>query len=336
MLFFINLRTLQLTSKPNIGYPDLGLVLQCIRRSVVHGRCWTMPQLLLFSDPGRRETAPFRSQLLKWVGNKQRFAHEIVSYFPTLFATYYEPFLGSGAVLATLAPQRAVASDAFGPLMEIWQSLKTDPERLKGWYAERWQRTLSKGREEVYDGVRAAYNASPNGADLVYLCRSCYGGVVRFRRADGAMSTPCGAHIPIAPSSFARRADEWRRRCGHADFVHAGYAEMMGQVTEGDLVYCDPPYVDCQAILYGAQEFSLRGLLHEIARCKARGGRVALSIDGTKRSGDRICDVPLPDGLFETEISVNCGRSMLRRFQMPGRTLEGEVVADRLLLTYRP
>jgi len=61
---------------------------------------------------------------------------------------------------------------------------------------------------------------------------------------------------------------------------------------------------------------------------------VALSIDGTKRSGDLICRVPIPDGLFEREALVNCGRSMLRRFQMGGQSLESEVVADRLLLTY--
>jgi DNA adenine methylase len=71
-----------------------------------------------------------------------------------------------------------------------------------------------------------------------------------------------------------------------------------------------------------------------IAQCKARGVFVALSIDGTKRSGDKICDVPIPEKLFETEAMVNCGRSMLRRFQMSGQTLENETVADRLLLTY--
>ena len=60
---------------------------------------------------------------------------------------------------------------------------------------------------------------------------------------------------------------------------------------------------------------------------------VALSIDGTKRSGDLICDIPIPADLFKREVSVNCGRSMLRRFQMVGQTLEGEVVADRLMLT---
>jgi DNA adenine methylase len=61
---------------------------------------------------------------------------------------------------------------------------------------------------------------------------------------------------------------------------------------------------------------------------------VALSIDGTKRSGALVCDLPIPNGLFEREIFISIGRSMLRRFQMDGQTLEGEVVADRLLLTY--
>lgn len=76
------------------------------------------------------------------------------------------------------------------------------------------------------------------------------------------------------------------------------------------------------------------GCFESIDRCKSRGVRVALSIDGTKRSGDKICNVPIPSGLFVTEAIVNCGRSMLRRFQMVGQTLEGEVVSDRLLLTY--
>ncbi len=103
---------------------------------------------------------------------------------------------------------------------------------------------------------------------------------------------------------------------------------------KGDLVYCDPPYVDSQAILYGAQKFSLAKLFESIERCKSRGVFVAMSIDGTKRSGDKICNIPIPDELFETEASVNCGRSMLRRFQMAGKTLENEVVSDKLLLTY--
>ena len=76
-----------------------------------------------------------KGQLLKWIGNKQRMAEEIVSYFPAEFGAYHEPFLGSGAVLATIAPKRAFASDSFLPLMEIWTTLRAKPETLKGWYA---------------------------------------------------------------------------------------------------------------------------------------------------------------------------------------------------------
>jgi DNA adenine methylase len=291
-------------------------------------------QLNLFSETGRREAKPFKSQLLKWVGNKQRFAHEIVSYFPLEFGTYFEPFIGSGAILATLSPERGFASDVFKPLTEIWKALKDRPDELKEWYASRWERMTTAPKEVVYEEVKASYNKGPNGPDLLFLCRSCYGGVVRFRKHDGYMSTPCGVHSPISPASFSLRADEWRKRCRNTQFLCSDFSEVMDSAKAGDLVYCDPPYADTQAILYGAQSFSLSRLFPAIARCKSRGVFVALSIDGTKRSGDKICHVQMPPGLFETEALVNCGRSMLRRFQMAGQTLENEVVADRLLMTY--
>jgi DNA adenine methylase len=78
----------------------------------------------------------------------------------------------------------------------------------------------------------------------------------------------------------------------------------------------------------------LADLFSTIAECKERGVFVALSIDGTKRSGDLFCKLDIPAGLFEREVTVNCGRSMLRRFQLPRQTLESEEVSDRLLLTY--
>src|SRR5450759_1927726 len=80
---------------------------------------------------------PFKTQLLKWIGNKQKQAPEIIRYFPKNYGTYYEPFLGSGGVLGVLAPERAVASDVFKPLVEIWATLHANPKKLKSWYATR-------------------------------------------------------------------------------------------------------------------------------------------------------------------------------------------------------
>ena len=52
-------------------------------------------------DPGGTSTdrvacigpvAPFKTQLLKWVGSKQKFAHEIIAHLPRDFGAYHEPF----------------------------------------------------------------------------------------------------------------------------------------------------------------------------------------------------------------------------------------------------
>ena len=291
-------------------------------------------QTLLCDNVGAISVSPLKGQLLKWVGNKQRFARQIVSYFPLEFGTYYEPFLGSGAVLATLMPTRGVGSDVFEPLMEIWRTLQSAPETLKRWYRERWEQMAAGDKVNVYNAIRAMYNAAPNGADLLFLCRACYGGVVRFRKADGHMSTPCGSHKPIAPETFAHRVDEWHERIRGCQFRTIAYEDAFAMAESGDLVYCDPPYVHSQTILYGAQDFSLQRLFKVIADAKDRGVHIALSIDGTKRSGRHTCHLPVPGGLFQREVLISCGRSMLKRFQMNGQDLSGEVVADRLLLTY--
>lgn len=290
---------------------------------------------MLNNDFQLRPAVPnFKTQLLKWIGNKQRFAQEIISKFPRHFNVFYEPFFGSGAVSATLVPSKGIGSDVSKPLTEIWLCLKKDPELLKQWYEERWNRMNSGEKTTVYEEIKSSFNANPNGADLVFLCRSCYGGVVRFRKKDGYMSTPCGIHKPVSPESFAQRVDIWADRLRNVDFYCCDYKDIFQQAKAGDLIYCDPPYVHSQSILYRGQDFSVDELFIEIERAKTRGVYVALSIDGEKKSGQVRCQLNLPAGLFEQELYVNLGRSMLKRFQMEGMTLEREVVADRLLLTY--
>src|SRR3972149_11262156 len=126
-------------------------------------------QLAFFSTFDKAAIHPPPGQLLKWIGNKQRFAAEIVSHFPRDFGTYHEPFVGSGAVLATLAPRRGVASDTFAPLMEIWHALFHSPAVLKAWYHARWELLAKESKAAAYERVKASYNARPNGADLLFL-----------------------------------------------------------------------------------------------------------------------------------------------------------------------
>lgn len=286
------------------------------------------------SGPAAQGAAPFRTQLLKWVGSKQKVAERIIAEFPPRFGAYHEPFLGSAAVMATLAPREGHGSDVFAPLVEIWQALATDPGRLVAWYETRWAAFQAGDRLVEYERIKAAYNAAPNGADFLFLTRACYGGVVRFRKRDGHMSTPIGAHDPIRPAAFARRVAIWRGRLAGCRFDLLDFEAAMARARPGDLVYCDPPYAHSQTILYGAQAFDLDRLWRAVEACRNRGVAVAVSLDGTKKSGRQACRIDVPQGLFARERMVDVGRSMLKRFQMEGQSCEAEEVRDRLLLTW--
>ena len=117
---------------------------------------------------------PPKTQLLKWIGNKQRFARRIVSFFPEEFGAYYEPFLGSGAVLATLARENSVGADSFAPLIEIWKTLAEQPSMLKQWYEERWHFMMKRDRKVGYETIKASYSLRNPKADFTgsFLAKS--------------------------------------------------------------------------------------------------------------------------------------------------------------------
>lgn len=273
-----------------------------------------------------------KGQLMKWVGNKYRYANEIVSYFPNDYNTYFEPFVGTGAVLATLQPRAAIAGDTLEPLIELWKLIQKEPDLVSNYYAEKWQHFMKDPRA-TFDEVKSEFNFNPNGLNLLFISRTCYGGVIRFTK-QGTISTPIGPHKPINPLKFTQRLIEWRERVKNCRFECADFRKIISKANKGDIVYCDPPYVDSQSILYGSQGFSLADLLHEIACAKERGAKVALSIDGVKKSGDKNIVLEISNGLFEREVFVDCGYSMLRRFQKNGEQMVGENVTERLLLTW--
>ena len=97
--------------------------------------------------------------LLKWIGNKQRFASAIVSNMPYSFKDYYEPFLGSGAVLAELMNRHykelfpvfanVYASDILPFLIDIFNITKKEPERLISYYSDQVEE-YNRNPDETY------------------------------------------------------------------------------------------------------------------------------------------------------------------------------------------
>lgn len=281
--------------------------------------------------------------LLKWIGNKQRFAETIISYMPEVFNDYYEPFLGSGAVMAQLLEadrsrmyphfEHAYGSDLLPFLIEIFQIVKADPSKLTDYY----DKEISKYYEnpdECYLQIRDRFNTDHNALDFCLLSRTCYSGVIRFRKADGYMSTPRGPHKPIAPSTFSKRLNIWSDLLEKASFRCESFDMAMDRAKAGDVVYCDPPYTHSQSIIYGAQAFDIDMLWKKIRECKGRGVKVILSINGTRESKKKDISVVAPSDLFEREIYIDCGKSMIDRLQNSGQEMKNEEVHDKLCLTW--
>lgn len=281
--------------------------------------------------------------LLKWIGNKQRFASTIVANMPITFNNYYEPFLGSGAVLAELLMQDntslyphfnyAYGSDILPFLIEIFRSIKDNPNEIVEYYSKEISAYYENPKKQ-YEVIRDRFNQNHNAFDFCLLSRTCYSGVIRFRKADGYMSTPKGPHNPIKPSVFANRVALWSKLIQKADFYTESFEKAMVKPQHGDVVYCDPPYTHSQSIIYGAQDFNINVLWGKIAECKERGVYVMLSINGSRESKKKDISIDIPDGLFERELTVNCGTSMIDRLQNSGKDMIDEVVHDKLLLTW--
>lgn len=281
--------------------------------------------------------------LLKWIGNKQRFASTIISYMPNEFNNYYEPFLGSGAVLGELLSQdrtkmfphfnHAYASDILPFLIDIFKSVKESPNELVEYYAKEIT-AYYDDPDQQYEKIRNRFNYNHNAFDFCLLSRTCYSGVIRFRKSDGYMSTPKGPHKPISPDEFKRRVLLWSDLVQKADFHTESFVDAMSKPQRGDVVYCDPPYTHSQTIIYGAQSFNIDQLWESIKECKERGVYVILSINGTRESKRKDISVQIPEGLFEREFFINCGTSMIDRLQHAGKDMRNELVHDKLLLTW--
>ena len=271
--------------------------------------------------------------LFKYIGSKHRSANRIIATFPANFDTYYEPFFGSGAVLGHLRPPRSIVCDICKPLIDLWKLVQLNPQSLVGSYQQNWE-AYQIDRQTAYEQSKTRFNEKHNPHDFLFISRACYGGLIRFTK-EGFFSTPLGPHQIISPTSFAKRLYGWRAVVANTRFIHGDFSEIICCAKENDIVYCDPPYIDSQKIIYGAQEFDFQRLYKSLYEVKKRGAFIALSVDGVKKSGARTISVFPPKDLFEVETYINLGGSMLKRFWRGGQNVLDEHVRDRLLLSVK-
>lgn len=232
--------------------------------------------------PEKTRASPF----VKWAGGKRHLVPAIIDHLPASFNTYYEPFLGGGAVFFALADRigKAVLSDTNADLIRAFEVIKEAPEAL----IERLKVHRKDHAEEgYYYQVRDQYNASRDDAGdklasvarFLYLNKTCYNGLYRVN-SRGGFNVPKGQYKN--PAIFSR-----------ANILAVGEALKNATLRKqdfqeidpgpGDFIYCDPPYDDTfnGYAVGGFGEKGQRRLKAYMDRWRERGCYVLLSNSNT-------------------------------------------------------
>jgi DNA adenine methylase len=215
-----------------------------------------MPDMMRMPMIAVRSAKPF----LKWAGGKRQLLPEILKRTPTEINTYYEPFLGGGAVFFELWNQRrfkrAVLSDTNQELIDLYRAVRDNPKEFLACAAD----IYAKHTEEYYYSLRASVMATSIGGAVrtLYLNKAGFNGLYRVNQ-KGEFNVPWGKRPTLALDTDAIwRASEALQ---DADL----YAIDFGHVTSaepGDFVYMDPPYVPTAPTSFAAYQKDGFGLLH--------------------------------------------------------------------------
>jgi DNA adenine methylase len=182
---------------------------------------------------------------VKWVGGKRQLLQQFRDlglYPPEGFNpsknTYYEPFVGGGAVFFDLLPQHAVLSDLNNELVTTYNVIKNDVEALI--------RSLKKHKNEkdYFLKIRAKDMKKNSDVEIasrfIYLNRTCFNGLYRVNKSGGF-------NVPFGDNKNPLICDaENLRKVSHAlknvQVKNQDYKEVLKKAKKGDFIYFDPPY----------------------------------------------------------------------------------------------
>jgi DNA adenine methylase len=183
--------------------------------------------------------------VLKWVGGKRQLMTEIKKYIPLKFSTYYEPFVGGGALFFELQPKKAVINDVNEELINLYLVIMNNVEELivdltryenteECFYTTR---ELDRD-EETYKLLTPIQRASR----MHFLNKTCYNGLFRVN-SSGQFNTPFGNYKnPNITNEITLRAVNKYFKEASITFLNTDFEDALKGIRKGGFVYFDPPY----------------------------------------------------------------------------------------------
>ena len=186
---------------------------------------------------------------VKWAGGKRQVINELKKYVPDEFNTYYEPFIGGGALLFELSPKRAVINDSNIELMNVYEVLCDDKKfnkmcRVLNSYEANHSEDFfydirNKDRNKNSFSRLSDYTRA---ARTIYLNKACFNGLYRVNSKNEfnvpfgkkeKVNTYEGSNL-ITVSNYLTMND--------IKILSVDFEEAVKGAKKGYFVYFDPPY----------------------------------------------------------------------------------------------
>lgn len=182
---------------------------------------------------------------VKWVGGKRQLLRQfrdLKLYPPDEFDptvnTYFEPFVGGGAVFFDLLPKNAELSDLNHELVVAYKTIKCSVDEL-----------IESLKTHIYDKdyyleVRAQDPKELPDIDVasrfIFLNRTGFNGMYRVNK-KGEFNVPFGRYENplICDEQNLRRVSTALQKVW---IEERGYDAVLDRTKKGDFVYFDPPY----------------------------------------------------------------------------------------------
>lgn len=184
---------------------------------------------------------------VKWAGGKRQLIPILSENLPKTMGTYFEPFLGGGAllfhILSERTGQRCGISDLNSDLILTYTTIRDKTDQLIN-SLKNHAKNYQKDSKSYYYSIRESNprTAVEKTSRLIFLNRTCFNGLYRVN-SKGKFNVPLGRYTnPNIVNEENLRSVSQVLSSGKISIQCRDFESVLGDVKKGDFVYFDPPY----------------------------------------------------------------------------------------------
>ncbi len=254
---------------------------------------------------------------VKWAGGKRQLIPILNENLPETFGTYFEPFLGGGALLFHMLTERngqkCSISDLNSDLVLSYTTIRDRVESLIS-SLKNHEKNYQKDSKFYYYSIRESNPRSQieKTSRLIFLNRTCFNGLYRVN-SKGKFNVPLGKYSnPNIVNEDNLRSVSNVLQSSKTSIKCRDFEAVLRDAKQGDLVYFDPPYQPVSNTAnftgYTNKSFTCDDLSRLADLCTdldSKGCNVLLSNSNSKEVTDMFSSKPWKVNKIKANRSIN-------------------------------